>query len=160
MFADDVSEKRGSLLFPFICLKMSALSFWWSLVQALDANLGISSPLNPFTLLNRPGRLSLPTPDAGRLKCPSASPNVKWRLNPHACSLGKPASNSCLSLPSLMPSYSLFSPTPTSCFACSPPIATELESGAKTLRTQLHFIVCAWRFLASGSSSALTPCLP
>ncbi|HLO13382.1 MAG TPA: hypothetical protein VK206_01040 [Anaerolineales bacterium] len=61
----------------------------------------------------------------GRLKCPSVSPNVKWRLNPPAYSPGKPASNSCSSRPSLMPSYFLSCPILTSYFTCSPPTATE-----------------------------------
>ena len=53
MPADAVSGKQASLHFPFICPTMTALSFWSSLVQALDANPGISSPPNPFTPLEQ-----------------------------------------------------------------------------------------------------------
>lgn len=153
-----VSAKLVSLRSRSICRTMSAFSFWWSLVQVMVANPSISSPPNPFTLPNKPGRLSLPMPDVGRLKCPSALPSPKWPLNLRAFSPGKPASNSCSSLPLLMLSCFPSCPTRTSYSNCSLPSATELESGAE--RPRLHFIVYAWQFLASGSPSALTLSLP
>src|SRR6185503_11205273 len=88
MHADAANEKQGSLRSQFVYRMMTVHSFWWSLVQALDANPGAFSQPNLCTLHNKLGRLSLLMLDAGKLRCLSVSPNPKWPLNPPDCSSG------------------------------------------------------------------------
>ena len=94
MLADDASAKQA------ICLTMSVHSFWWSPAPALDTSPGISSPASQSSILTRLGRLSLPTPDAGKLKCLSVLLNLRWLLNPLLTSLGSkppsPMPSACL----------------------------------------------------------------
>ena len=73
------------------CPTMSVHSSWWFHDPALGASLGICSPPNELKMFNKPGRLFLLMPGAGKSKCRCALPNPSWLLNPRDCSIGKHA---------------------------------------------------------------------
>jgi len=91
MHADVANGKQASLPSQSSCQTRIANSFWWSPVPAMDANLGTSSPTKRSILLIRPGRSFLPTLDVGKLRCPYALLNPRWRLSLRAYSIGSPA---------------------------------------------------------------------
>src|SRR5512133_2506628 len=136
MPADDVYAKQGSLLYPFIYLRMTANSFWLSHAQAMVASLGISSPPNPLETLNKLGTSSLPMPDDGKLKCRCVSPNPRWPSNPLDYSNWNLDLNSCSLLLWRIPFSFPCSPIQTSYSISFPDIVIEPESGAET--SQLH----------------------